>query len=77
MGNWSKKRKAIALPCEMCYKSIMDTGVIIAIVLLAVFGEVVREWTIKRPASYLSKQIEQKLSKDSLLRKILTFKVGQ
>ena len=55
----------------------MDSGVIIAIVLLAVFGEVVREWTIKRPASYLSKQIEQKLSKDSLLRKILTFKVGQ
>lgn len=55
----------------------MDTGVIIAIIIVAAFGPTIHEWMYRKPGRYFRDLAENRLRKDSLLRKILLFKVGQ
>ena len=61
----------------MCYKSIMDTGVIIAIVIVAAFGTTIHEWMYRKPGRYFRDLAENRLPKDSLIRKIMLFKIRQ
>jgi hypothetical protein len=55
----------------------MDTGVIIAIVIVAAFGTTIHEWMYRKPGRYFRDLAENRLPKDSLIRKILLFKIRQ
>jgi len=55
----------------------MDTGAIIAIVIVAAFGATIYEWLYGKPGRYFRDLVDNKLPKDSLIRKILLFKIRQ
>jgi hypothetical protein len=59
------------------YKVGMDKGVIIAIIIIAIFGSTIHEWMYRKPGRYFRDLVENKLPKDSRIRKILLFKIRQ
>lgn len=61
----------------MLYKVGMDTGVLIAIAIVVLFGKTITEWLYRKPGRYFRELAEQKLPEDSLIRKILLFKIRQ